>query len=193
MVLTAAPMYASFRVPFRGRPSVPVRGVGMGFSALIPVWHPFGLRVSASHTVHPVHDEFVLSDEDPPEQVARRGLVQATHAGLSATFAMDLGRVRPTIDAGVGGMWLRSPDAIEDGQLGGACLDGGICDTGLACGSDDTCHVGFTPQVHGGFSVDVMVADRFAVGGELRYFALLTAPTNYPVYLVAALRASLRF
>lgn len=194
-VLSAVPLYASFRMPFLGRPSVPVRGAGFGVSAMVPVWHPFGLRVAASHSVHPVHDHFV-QDEDgemAPEQVARRGLVQATHAGASATFAFDLGRVRPTLDAGVGGLWIRSPEGVQDGQLGGACIDGGGCDTGLTCGSDNVCRAGVTPQIHGGFTVDVMVGDRFAVGAELRYFALLSAPTNYPVYLMAGLRGSLRF
>lgn len=192
-VLTASPLYASFRLPFLGRPSVPVRGGGFGLSAMVPVWHPFGLRVAASHTVHPVFDELARAEDEPPERVARRGLVQATHAGVSATFALDIGRVRPTLDAGVGGLWMRSPEAVQDGQLGGECLEGGGCDTGLACNAENMCVAGVVPQVHGGFSVDVMIADRFAVGGELRYFALIAAPTSYPVYLLAGLRASLRF
>jgi hypothetical protein len=68
-----------------------------------------------------------------------------------------------------------------------------VCDTGLACSSENLCRVGLTPQLHAGFSLDVLLGDRFAVGGELRYFALLTAPMVYPVYLLAALRASIRF
>jgi hypothetical protein len=126
-------------------------------------------------------------------QTAGAGLVQATHAGLSATYTMDLGRVVTTIDAGAGGLWIRGPQAVQDGQLGGTCRPDAVCDTGLSCSAQNVCRVGLTPQIHGGFAVDVLLGDRFAVGGELRYFALLTAPMTYPVYLLVALRASLRF
>lgn len=193
VMLTVAPVYASFRLPLLGRPQIPARGGGVMVAAAVALWRPIGLRITASHTVHPVRDQFVRDDEDAIVQTAGAGLVQATHAGISATYALDLGRVVATIDAGGGGVWLRSPDAIQDGQLGGTCLPQGVCDTGLACGSDDTCHVGLTPQLHGGFSLDVLLGDRFAVGGELRYFALLASPMVYPVYLLAGLRASLRF
>lgn len=193
VVLTAAPVYASFRLPFLGRPQIPVRGVGMMVAAQVALWRPLGLRVTASHTLHPVNRELVRDDEEQIVQTAGAGLVQATHAGISATYTLDLGRVVTTIDAGGGGLWMRSPDAIQDGQLGGTCRAQGVCDTGLACGSDGKCHVGLTPQLHGGFSLDVLLGDRFAVGGELRYFALLTAPMVYPVYLLAGLRGSVRF
>lgn len=193
VLLTAAPVYASFRVPFLGRPQVPVRGGGFAAAAHVTLWRPLGLRASVAHTVHPVSDHFVRNDDDELEQTAGAGLYQATHAGLSATYTMDLGRVWTTLDAGAGGLRLQGPEAIGDGQLGAACRSEGVCDTGLVCGSDNVCAVGVTPQIHGGFSVDVMLGDRFAVGGELRYFALLSAPTSYPVYLWAALRASLRF
>lgn len=193
LMLTAAPMYASFRLPFIGRPRVPVRGGGFGLTAQIPVFAPFGLRADVSHTVHPVFDQYSVSEEDEITQTARGGLVQATHAGLSATFAMDIGRVTPSLNAGVGAMWIRSPETVVDGQRGGACGAQGVCDTGLTCGADNLCRVATTAQVQGGIAVDVLVRDRLAVGAELRYFALLTAPTSYPVYLVAALRATLRF
>jgi hypothetical protein len=193
VVLTAAPAYASFRLPFLGRPEVPVRGVGVMVAAQVAVWRPLGLRVTASHTMHPVRDEFTRDDDDALVQTAGAGLVQATHAGLSATYTLDLGRVTTTLDAGAGGLWMRGPQAIQDGQMGGTCRPEGVCDTGLACSADNICRAGVTPQIHGGFAVDVLLGDRFAVGGELRYFALLTAPMTYPVYLMAALRASVRF
>lgn len=193
VVLTAAPAYASFRLPFLGRPQVPARGAGVEVAAQVALWRPLGLRVTASHTVHPLRDEFARNDEGEILQTAGAGLLQATHAGLSATYTLDLGRVVTTLDAGVGGLWMRSPPAIQDGQLGGTCLPQGVCDTGLACSADNMCRPGLNPDVHGGFSVDVLLGDRFALGGELRYFALLSAPMVYPVYLLAALRASLRF
>lgn len=193
VMLTAAPLYASFRLPFLGRASVPVRGFGFGLAAQVPVWRPFGLRLSASHSIHPVFDQFVRDDDNSLVQLAHRGTIQATAAGLAATFAMDLGRVTPSLDAGIGALWIRSPEAVQDGQLGGTCLEEGICDTGLSCGADSMCSVATTTAVHGGFAVDVLVGDRFAVGSEIRYFALLSAPTSYPVYLMAGIRASLRF
>ncbi len=195
LVLTALPVYASFRLGFLGRPSVPTRGGGIGVAALVPLpwWRPLGVRVTATHTVHPVANTFVRDDEDVLVHTARRGTVQATHAGASATYTMDLGRVMTTLDAGVGAMWIRSPDAVVDGQQGGTCLAEGVCDIGLSCSAANVCEVGTTFQAHGGFALDVLVGNRFAVGGELRYHALLSAPTSYPVYLIAALRGSIRF
>lgn len=193
VMLTLAPVYASLRMPLLGRASVPVRGGGFAAAAAVAVWRPLGLRATVSHTMHPVDDHFGRNDQDALVQTAAAGLVQATHAGLSATYTLDLGRVLTTLDAGAGGIWIRSPEAIQDGQLGGSCRPEGVCDTGLVCSADNTCEVGVTPQIHGGFAVDVLLGDRFAVGGELRYFALLSAPMSYPVYLMAGLRATLRF
>jgi len=193
VMLTAAPAYSSFRLPFLGRPRVPVRGGGVMVAAQVALWRPLGLRVTVSHTMHPVEAAYTRDDDDGIVQTAGAGLVQATHGGLSATYTMDLGRVTTTLDAGGGGLWMRSPAAIQDGQLGGTCLPQGVCDTGLACSAENTCRVGLTPDLHGGISVDVQLGNRFAVGGELRYFALFTAPMVYPVYLLAALRASVRF
>jgi hypothetical protein len=162
-------------------------------AAQVAVWRPLGLRLTASHSVHPVADEYARNDEDTLVQTAGAGVVQATHVGLSATYTLDLGRVITTLDAGAGGLVMRSPAAVQDGQLGGVCRPEGVCDTGLACSAENVCRPGLTPQVHGGFSLDVLLGDRFAVGGELRYFALLASPMVYPVYILAALRASVRF
>ncbi len=192
--VNAAPVYASFRLPFLGRPNVPVRGGGIALSAQVPVWRPFGLRLIGSHTIHAAYDEYVRDDDDAIVQSAARGMIQGTHGGLSATYTMDLGRVVTSLDAGAGAMWIRSPEAVQDGQLGGTCRSEGVCDTGLFCSAaENVCKVGITPHVHGGFAVDVLIGDHFSVGGELRYYALLSTPTSYPVYLVAALRAGLRF
>jgi len=193
VVLTVAPAYASFRLQFLGRPQVPVRGVGVLVAAHVPLWRPLGLRVTASHTVHPLRDEFTRDEDDAIVQTAGAGLLQATHAGISATYTLDLGRVVTTLDAGGGGLWMRSAAAVQDGQFGGTCLPQGVCDTGLVCSADNVCRAGLNPQLHGAFSLDVLLGDRWAVGGELRYFALLSAPMVYPVYLLAALRASVRF
>lgn len=193
-MLTTSPLYASFRLPFIGRAQVPVRGGGFGLTAQIPVWRPFGFRADVAHTVHPVADRFVVDEESEDiDQTAARGNVQATHAGVSATFTMDIGRVIPSLFAGVGALWIRSPPAVVDGQLGGTCRSQGVCDTGLACGADNVCRVGTTPQIHGGAAVDVLVLDHLAIGAQVRYFALLSAPTSYPVFLTAGLRASVRF
>jgi hypothetical protein len=193
VLLTAAPAYASFRLPFLGRPQVPVRGAGVEVAAQVALWRPLGLRVTASHTVHPLRDEHARNKDDKLVQTAGAGLLQATYGGISATYTLDLGRVVTTLDAGGGGLRMQSPDAVQDGQLGRKCRSQGVCDTGLVCGAENTCRPGLNPTLHGGFAVDVLLGDRFALGAELRYFALLSAPMVYPVYLLAALRASLRF
>ena len=49
------------------------------------------------------------------------------------------------------------------------------------------------PRLHAGTGIEVLVADRFSIGVMLRYFALLLAPTVFPVYLQTGVRATVRF
>lgn len=192
--LSVAPSFASFfGSRFLGRPDAPTRGGGAAIEADIRLVEPVWLRLSLAHSVHPVQDEYALDDSDKPVQTAAKGNIQATHAGLGVAYGLDLGRVMPLIDVGVGALWIRSPPAVQDGQLGGACMDTGACDTGLVCGAENTCRVGTTPAAHAGLAVDVLLGDRWTVGAGLRYFALISAPGTFPVYLTASVRLGTRF
>jgi hypothetical protein len=193
IALTVLPMFASFRVPFIGRPAAPIRGGGVGLELDVLMWRPLWLRATVSHTAHRGEDAFTRNDDDALVQTAGRGAIQATHAGLGLAWGLDFGRVLPLVDVGVGALWVRSPKAVAEGQMGGACRSDGSCDTGLRCGIGNMCRVGTIAEVHIGLAIDVLVARRFSLGAGLRYFALLSAPTNLPLYLTVALRAGIRF
>lgn len=194
VAITLVPSFASFfRARFLGRPDKPTAGVGVGLQGDVHVIDPVWLRVLVSHSVHPVNDEFTRNDDGIPVQTAAKGLVQATHAGLGVAWGLDLGRVLPLIDVGVGALWIRSPSGVGDGQLGGACLSDGSCDTGLVCSADATCQVGTSFSAHGGVGVDIMLGDHWSAGAGLRYFALLAAPGSFPVYLMVGARLGARF
>ncbi len=192
--LTVMPVYAAFRVPFLGRPEGATRGGGVQFEADMHLIRPVWLRLSVSHTAHRFNDEFARDADERIVQTAGRGTLQATAVGLGLVYGLDLGRVMPLIEAGVGGLWLRAPDAVADGQLGGACLDNGGCDTGLFCApADNVCRPSTILQAHGGIGLDVLLGDRWSVGASLRYFALLLTPTTFPIYLTTGARVGLRF
>jgi hypothetical protein len=194
VAVTLLPSFASFfRARFLGRPDRPTAGAGAALEVDVHLIDPVWLRALVSHSVHPVSDEFTRNDDGTPVQTAGKGLVQATHAGLGLAYGLDLGRVLPMLDVGVGALWVRSPAAITDGQLGGACLSNGACDTGLVCSADTTCQVATSFAAHGGVALDVMLGDRWSAGAGLRYFALIVAPGTFPVYLTISARLGARF
>jgi hypothetical protein len=194
VALTIVPSFASFfRARFLGRPDRPTAGVGLGLEADVHLIDPVWLRVLVSHSVHPVNDEFARNDDEMIVQTAAAGLVQATHAGLGLAYGLDLGRVLPLLEVGVGALWMRSPASVTDGQLGGACLSNGACDTGLVCSAASTCEVATSFAAHGGIGLDVMLGDRWSAGAAIRYFALIVAPGNFPVYLTVGARLGARF
>jgi hypothetical protein len=192
--LTLLPIYAALRVPLFGRPQMPVRGGGVQLEGDVLLIDPVWLRLSVAHTVHPVADEYGRDADERIAQTAARGNFQATTAGLGLVYGLDLGRVLPLVEVGAGAMWLRGPEAIADGQQGAACRNDGTCDAGLTCNvAANVCEGGTIPQVHGGVGIDVMLADHWSVGASFRYFALLTAPQAFPIYLTAGARLGVRF
>jgi hypothetical protein len=192
--ITVLPVYAAFNLDFIGRPRETIRGFGAALEVDLQLYDFLWLRAQGSHTMHPVEDEFVQeSDGDPAVQVARSGMIMGSNAGLSLVYAMDLGRFMPLIDAGVGAMFITTPEAIQDGQMGGACRNDGSCDMGLTCGSDQICRMGVVMEAHLGLGLDVLIRERLTVGAHVRYHALLREPAVFPVYLMGALRLALRF
>lgn len=194
VAFAVSPIYAAYRMAFLGRTPRPIRGGGLGLDLDVLIYHPVSLRVSASYTGHRVQDAFTKSGDDPPKLSARGGTLHTVDFGGAVVFSMDLGRARPLLEAGIGGMFIRTPSAAQDGQLNGKCLDGGGCDVGLACATDvGICRQGIVPRLHAGAGIEVMLGDRWSIGATIRYFALLTAPTIFPVYLQAGLRLGMRF
>lgn len=195
--LTAKPLFASFRVAFVGRPTDfarPTRGGGAGFDVDLTIIRPFKLRFTGGYSGHPVRDAFERNEDGDLVQTAAAGTIHTGHAGVGVAYFLDVGRLRPTIDLGAGLLWVRTPDGIANGQLHQECLGGGVCDLGLTCAPETlTCEPAALPVVHGGLAIDGLLTDRVALGIGLRYFAFLTAPANFPIYLQAAARLGIRF
>ncbi|MBL4686161.1 MAG: hypothetical protein JKY37_16325 [Nannocystaceae bacterium] len=195
VALTLQPAFAAWRLAFIGRPTRPIRGLGVIADLDVQVWRTLWLRVSASHTVHPLEAAYTRDEENDDEIVktAASGMLQSTGVALGAAYAFDLGRVLPLIEAGVGGFRLSTPTAVQDGQRGGECLSDGTCDAGLRRGASATCQIGVLPELHAGLGVDVLLAQHWSVGAGLRYYALLSAPGVFPIYLTGTARLGVRW
>lgn len=191
VALTVSPLYAAFRMAFLGRPRTPLRGGGVAFDVDIALWRPVWLRLGASYSAHPVTAIYATKD-DKVTRAAPGGTMHALDAGGAVVFGMDIGRVMPLLEAGLGVMMLRGPTGVQNGQLGQACASGG-CDVGLVCAADNVCRQGVLPEAHAGAAIEVQLADHWSLGASIRYFALLRAPSVFPVYLQAALRLGVRF
>ena len=120
-------------------------------------------------------------------------MAHAAHDAGGAVVALDLGRFIPLIEGGIGALRVTTPPGVASGQLGETCLDNNVCDVGLTCGGDNTCHQGLIADLYFGGAVDVLVRRHLSLGFQIRYHALLTAPGKFPVYLVGGLRLGVRF
>jgi len=190
---TLSPTFASFRLSLIGRRARPIRGGGVLGEFDVQLWRSLWLRAALSHTVHSLFDEFAVDEDDEIVQTAARGKLQTTGGAIGLVYALDLGRVRPTIEAGVGGLLMQTPQAVQDGQNGGACLDEGLCEVGLRCGSDNTCSAAPLGVLHGGTAIDVLLGHHWSAGAGLRYYAPTSAPGVFPVYLTVTARLGVRW
>ncbi len=194
VALTIAPAFASFRLPFQGRPRG-ARSPGAGFGAAPPprlarwIW----FRAMATYSGHPVGEERVEAEDMSVVTTAPRGTIRAAGFGGGPVFALDLGRWLPLIEIGLGGLQIATPTGVAKGQRGQACRDGGGCDTGLRCSVGNTCEPSLIAQLYFGLAVDVLIRRHFSFGGQFRYYALLAAPGSFPVYLLGTLRLAVRF
>ncbi len=192
--LTVAPTYAAFRVAFLGRGSGPLRGGGAELDLDLRLLPWLFLRAFASHTTHPVSSEASFDEEEQSTvPLADGGLIQATDTGLSLVYNLDLGRFVPRVDVGAGLLFVRSPSGPLDGQWGGSCQADGVCDLGLDCRADDRCRPRPVFEAHAGIAVDLLIGQRWAVGAGVRYYALISALADLPVYIAANVRLSARF
>lgn len=194
VMLSLSPLFASYRLAFLGRPSTPIRGGGIGTDLDIELVAPVGIRLSASYSGHRVFDEYAQPDDKPPTLAARGGTLHTIDVAGAVVFAMDIGRVRPVLEAGLGALVIRTPSFAVDGQRGGACLSGGGCDVGLVCAAaENVCRQGVVPRAHAGAAIEIAIGDRWSIAAMIRYFSLLTAPTVFPVYLQTGIRLGVRF
>ena len=197
--LTLSPIYASMRFALAGRSTSeldPHRGGGAQFDVDVPLLRPLSLwlRLTGSYSGHRLPEASARNDDGEFQTTAAAGTMHVGHAALALLYAMDRGRIQPMLELGLGPMWVRTPSGVLDGQTGQACLPGNVCDLGLTCDqAANVCRPATTFVVHGGVAVDVETSKHTSVGVGLRYFAMLSNPQVYPVYLQAALRFGLRF
>ena len=190
---TLLPTYAALDLPFLGRIiDRPLPGGGVAAEFDVEILAPFFFRLVGSYTAHPIEDQYTRNDDDELIQTAAGGRIQVGDVGASILYAMDTGRIVPMLDVGLGALWLVTPEGIQSGQIGQQCREGS-CDSGLVCAADNICRQGTTFEVHAGLAVDVLLGDRWSIGAHFRYFALLTEPAAFPIYLHGALRLSARF
>lgn len=189
---TVAPLFASFRLEFQNRPGR-THGAGVGGEVDVQIMKWLWLRAQGSYSVHPVQE--VRAEDSGGDVVlqAARGTIKAAGFGAGPVIALDLGRFVPLIEGGVGGLRVATPDGVVKGQLGEKCLDNGGCDVGLKCGAEKTCEQSIIPELYFGGAIDVHVRRHFSFGGGFRYYALLSAPGKFPVYLQASVRVVVRF
>ncbi|HVI00503.1 MAG TPA: hypothetical protein VM869_17420 [Enhygromyxa sp.] len=193
-MLSVVPTYAAIHVPFIGRGDTPLRGGGVALELDVRVVRWLFVRAFGSHTVHPVFEESAVNSETQEVVLlANGGLVQATNTGASIVYALDIGRFVPRVDVGAGMLFVRSPKAAQAGQWGGQCREGGVCDLGLSCSVDDLCRPSPYPEFHAGIGLDVLLGQHWAVGLAVRYYALLSAISQLPIYLHGSVRLSARF
>lgn len=193
IALTLQPSFAAWRFPFIGRPDRPWRGVGLISEVDVRVWRSLWVRGSASYTAHPVENEYARNKDEEIVQTATRGTLHSAGAALGLAYALDLGRLLPLLELGVGGMLVRTPGAVQDGQRGAACRSDGACDSGLRCGADNVCVQAVLPTVHAGIGVDLLVRDHLSLGAGVRYYAILNTPGVFPIYLTGSIRLGVRW
>jgi hypothetical protein len=191
--VTVAPAYAVLRLPFVGRGTGRIRGAGALVDLDIRLLDHVWARVFGSFTGHPVAALQVANDDGMAVTIAGAGVIQAMNVGLSAVWAMDLGRFMPLLDAGAGLFWLSTPAPASDGQRGGTCGTGGTCEPGLRCGSQNVCEPVPEWELHVGLGMDVLLGRHWSVGLQVRYHTLATDPANFPVFYTGTLRLGARF
>ena len=191
--VTGGPIYSVLRWPFVGRGNTRVRGAGAHLELDARILRFLWARLQASYAAHPVEDLGLEEEDGSLTPIARAGRIDVTQGGLGLVYALDLGRFLPLVDVGAGLLWLRTPDAVQDGQRGGACAEGGGCETGLQCSAANICEPVPVPMVNAGMGIDILMGQHWHVGLHVRYFALLSNPSDFPVYYTGAIRVGARF
>lgn len=192
--LSVVPTYAAFHAPFIGRGNGITRGGGAELDFDIRVFRWLFVRLGGSYTAHPVFAESEFDDgEDAVVPLAEGGIIHATNGNAGVVYSMDIGRFVPRIDAGAGLLFVRTPAGPLDGQWGGACRSGGVCDLGLSCSDDEICRPSPVFEAHAGIALDYLIRDHWAVGLGVRYYALISALADLPFYLTGSVRLSARF
>jgi hypothetical protein len=108
--------------------------------------------------------------------VAPAGPVSAFAAMVGVAYTLDVIRLNPSFEAGIGLLGVR----------GGANFDAGPKGSAIVAPS-----TAFGIQL--GFAIDYLVNRHLSIGAVVRYHAFLTDITRIPVYLYVGPRVTARF
>lgn len=199
--VTLAPAYATLNfetLPWGRR----LHGYGVGGEIDLRLVRGLWLRTLATYSTHPVRALLQVDEaEESVEVLAPGGQLRTYGAGAAFAYALDIGRVMPVVELGVGGLWMQSPAHATPGALGGQCRevepesDQFPCDTDLRCSAGGQCEQQPKLEVIAGIGVDVAVLHYMSWGLHVRYY-ISTDPASgfqFPTHLSLSLRASLRF
>jgi hypothetical protein len=168
--LTLQPLYTLAFVDQRD-PS----GGGVGADLALELSAAVALRVSGFVSWQAASGRPLPSDPGAPA-FGPAGTIASFGAFAGITYALPVLRIVPAFDLGLGVLGLRG-DARFDSGADAAALASPI--TAFA--------------VELGFGVDWLITRRWAIGGIIRYHALLTELTRAPSFLYLGPRASVRF
>lgn len=200
--VTISPAFAQLRFNFAGRLAPPdnryykrLPGAGFNLELDAQIWRWIWVRAQGTYSGHPVEEERTQNSDMDVMTTAPRGTIHALGFGAGPVFALDLGRWLPLIEVGLGGLRVASPRSEIKGQRGAACGDNGACDVGLKCSAANVCEPTIMPDLYFGAAIDLMVRRHLAIGAQFRYYSRLARGeiTDFPKYLVATIRLSVRF
>lgn len=194
LAFTLAPAFASLRREFQGPRPRRNHGAGVDIELDVQIWRWIWLRAQGTYSGHPVDEVRVEQPDKSFLVTAPAGTIHVAGFGGGPVFALDLGRFLPLIEVGLGGLRVATPaGGTIAGLRGESCRSDGSCDVGLRCTAARTCEPTIMPELYFGGAVDLLVRRHFSFGAQFRYYARLTNPGQFPLYLLGTLRISVRF
>lgn len=194
VALTLSPVVGGLKLPLAGRTG---SRFGFGWSldtevALKP-WLWLALGWQRLHY-------FAYAESKPKPQstrtepLASRGWTRWEDLSLGIRYAIDDGKIRPIVEAGLGYTNLAQPPGVADGQSEQKCGANNQCGPGLSC-VENRCQASAFPSAYIGVEAQWLLARYFSLGACTRYYAAWMPKTGitFPAQWIVSVRASLRY
>lgn len=149
-------------------------GGGVGADLAFGVTDALSVRVSGLVSFHPTGGLATQTGDTSGERIGQGGTLSAFGAFAGLSYALDVLRIVPCFDLGIGIIGLRGDVRFGDGPAAQQLL----------------------PTVNAlaielGFGADYLISRRWSVGFVVRYHALLTELERAPSFLYVGPRVSL--